>query len=118
MFSDSKKILFQGVLAFYAFTAIPSIAQDATTVADIAKQITVKIEGATQGSGVLISSNKGIYTVLTAWHVLESNVEGEEIDIITNDGEVHQAFNTRRINAHEFVHLLRHLRNIRSRRLA
>ena len=58
-------------------------------VADIAKKITVKIEGSSQGSGVLIRFDKGVYTVLTAWHVVSAVMPGEEIDIITTDNHRH-----------------------------
>ena len=34
---------------------------------------TVLIEGATEGSGVLVSKDGNLYTVLTAWHVLKVN---------------------------------------------
>lgn len=54
-----------------------------------AKQITVRIEGATQGSGVLIERNGDTYKVLTAWHVISSNKENEEITISTFDFSMH-----------------------------
>ncbi|MFL0729619.1 MAG: hypothetical protein AB8B37_07785, partial [Prochlorococcus sp.] len=57
----------------------PVIAQDASAVARIAKAITVRIEGATQGSGVLVKKEGNRYTVLTAWHVVEGNRPGEEL---------------------------------------
>ncbi len=44
----------------------PVIAQDASAVARVAKAITVRIEGATQGSGVLVKKEGNRYTVLTA----------------------------------------------------
>ena len=68
----------------------PAIAQDASAVARIAKAITVRIEGATQGSGVLVKKEGNRYTVLTAWHVVESNRPGEELAIFTPDGKEHQ----------------------------
>ena len=48
-----------------------AIAQDA--VARIAKAITVRIEGSTQGSGVIVKKEGNRYTVLTAWHVVSGN---------------------------------------------
>ena len=66
-----------------------AIAQDASAVARIAKAITVRIEGATQGSGVLVDSKNGSYQVITAWHVIKSNAKGEKIDIYTSDGFRH-----------------------------
>ena len=67
----------------------PAIAQDASAVARIAKAITVRIEGATQGSGVLVKKEGNRYTVLTAWHVVSGNRPGEELAIYTPDGEWH-----------------------------
>ncbi|ABM79598.1 tetratricopeptide repeat-containing S1 family peptidase [Prochlorococcus marinus] len=68
----------------------PAIAQDASAVARIAKAITVRIEGATQGSGVLVKQEGNRYTVLTAWHVVSGNRPGEEVGIYTSDGNEHQ----------------------------
>ncbi len=70
--------------------APPVVAQDASAVAKVAKAITVRIEGATQGSGVLVKKEGNRYTVLTAWHVVEDNNPGEELAIFTPDGKEHQ----------------------------
>ena len=51
----------------------------------------VKIEGAIQGSGVIIERGGSIYKVLSAWHVIGANKPGEEVDIITSDDHVHSA---------------------------
>ncbi len=67
-----------------------AVAQDASAVARIAKAITVRIEGATQGSGVLVKKEGNRYTVLTAWHVVSSNRPGEEVGIYTSDDQDHQ----------------------------
>ena len=67
----------------------PSQAQSAEAVDRVAKAITVRIEGATQGSGFLIARDGNTYTVLTAWHVLKSHKKGEELGIYTADGQVH-----------------------------
>jgi len=68
----------------------PAVAQDASAVARVAKAITVRIEGATQGSGVLVKQEGNRYTVLTAWHVVSGNQPGEELAIFTPDGKEHQ----------------------------
>ena len=65
-------------------------AQTAEAVAKVAEAITVRIEGATQGSGVLVKRDGTRYTVLTAWHVLSSQRPGEELDIYTPDGQRHK----------------------------
>ena len=62
-------------------TAVPCQAQTVERVADIAKKITVRIEGATQGSGSLYKKEGNRYTVVTAWHVLASNNKDEEISV-------------------------------------
>ena len=80
-----KKLITIGTLATLTFISVPLTAQDASGVADTAKQITVRIEGATQGSGVIVDKTRDIYTVLTAWHVIKSNRPGEEISIIMPD---------------------------------
>ena len=64
-------------------------AKDVSEIAEIAKEITVRIEGATQGSGVLVKKEGNSYTVITAWHVLQENLPGEEVAIITSDGKEH-----------------------------
>ena len=64
--------------------------QSAEAVAKVAQSITVRIEGATQGSGVLVKRDGSRYTVLTAWHVVKAQKPGEELDIYTPDGLRHQ----------------------------
>lgn len=66
------------------------VAQDSSAVARVAKAITVRIEGATQGSAVLVKKERNRYTVLTAWHVVSGNRPGEELAIFTPDGKEHQ----------------------------
>ena len=68
----------------------PAQAQSAEAVAKVAQAITVRIEGATQGSGVLVKRDGNRYTVLTAWHVVSGQRPGEELDIYTPDGQRHQ----------------------------
>ena len=64
--------------------------QSAEAVAKIAEAITVRIEGATQRSGVLVKRDGNRYTVLTAWHVVSGQRPGEELDIFTPDGQRHK----------------------------
>ena len=64
-------------------------AKDASEIQRIAKAITVRIEGANQGSGVLVNKKGNRYTVLTAWHVVKDNLPEEEVGIITSDGKEH-----------------------------
>jgi len=63
--------------------------QSAEAVAKVAQAITVRIEGATQGSGVLVKREGNRYTVLTAWHVVSGQRPGEELDLYTPDGRRH-----------------------------
>jgi len=68
----------------------PAHAQSQEAVGKVAQAITVRIEGATQGSGVLVKRDGNRYTVLTAWHVVSGQRPGEELDIYTPDGQRHQ----------------------------
>jgi S1-C subfamily serine protease len=68
----------------------PAQAQNAEAVAKVAQAIIVRIEGATQGSGVLVKREGNRYTVLTAWHVVSGQRPGEELDVYTPDGQRHQ----------------------------
>jgi len=67
----------------------PAQAQSQEAVGKVAQAITVRIEGATQGSGVLVKRDGNRYTVLTAWHVVSGQRPGEELDIYTADGQRH-----------------------------
>jgi len=67
----------------------PAQALSQEAVGKVAKAITVRIEGATQGSGVLVKRDGNRYTVLTAWHVVSGQRPGEELDIYTPDGHRH-----------------------------
>lgn len=52
-------------------------------------ETSARIEGATQGSGVIVNKSGNTYTLLTAWHVIKDNRKGEEIEIFTVDGRRH-----------------------------
>jgi S1-C subfamily serine protease len=71
-------------------TQPPAHAQPALAAARAAQTITVRLEGATQGSGVLVKREGNRYTVLTAWHVVSGQRPCEELAIITPDGSQHQ----------------------------
>ena len=68
----------------------PAAAENAESIAKVAQAITVRIEGATQGSGVLVKREGNRYTVLTAWHVVSGHRPGEELDVFTPDGRPHR----------------------------
>ncbi len=59
-------------------------------ISKIAKSITLRIEGATQGSGVLVKREGSLYTGLSSWHLLSQQAYGEEVIVITEDGGRHQ----------------------------
>jgi len=69
----------------------PAQAQSQEAVGKVAQAITVRIEGATQGSGVLVKRDGNRYTVLTAWHVVSGQRAGEELHVVTSDGVIHNA---------------------------
>ena len=68
---------------------VPAQALSEEGVAQVAKAITVRIEGASQGSGVLVKREGNLYKVLTAWHVVRGQQAGEELDVYTPDGQRH-----------------------------
>ena len=78
-----------GSMATLMVAKAPTQGQSAEAVAKIAQAITVRIEGATQGSGVLVRRDGNRYTVLTAWHVVSGQRPGEELDIYTPEGQKH-----------------------------
>ena len=46
--------------------------RDSSEIAKIAKEITVRLEGAgSQGSGVIVKKEVNRYTILTSWHVVK-----------------------------------------------
>ncbi len=52
-----------------------------------AKYFTVRIDGASNGSGVIVDESNNTYTVLTNWHTVE---EPQEYTIQTSDGREHK----------------------------
>ena len=64
-------------------------AKDPESIGKLAKEMSVRIDGVIQGSGLLIEKTKTGYKVLTTWNVLREQEEKGELDIITNDGKVH-----------------------------
>ncbi|MCC5634577.1 trypsin-like peptidase domain-containing protein [Nostoc sp. CHAB 5844] len=64
------------------------------TVNNIAQQVTVRIDGANTGSGVIIRRQGNTYTVLTNWHVV-AKVRGYNLQ--TYDSKTHQVNNIRHI---------------------
>ena len=79
----SQPLLVSSVAATATVLAVqaPAHAQSAETVGKIATAITVRIEGATQGSGVLVKREGNRYTVLTAWHVVADQIQTNRIGI-------------------------------------
>jgi len=75
--------------SIYVFQIKNLRAEENKNISSIAKQITVRIEGAIQGSGVIVNKKKNIYTVLTAWHVIKDFLPDEEVEIITSDNKTH-----------------------------
>ncbi|MCP9909902.1 trypsin-like peptidase domain-containing protein [Cyanobium sp. BA20m-p-22] len=90
-----------------AATQQPAAAQSAESVAKVAQVITVRIEGATQGSGVLVKRDGNRYTVLTAWHVVAGQRPGEELAVYTSDARAHavDSSSIRQINGADLASL-------------
>ena len=64
-----------------------AIALSPSEISKIAEQVTVKIDGQNQGSGVIIAREGNDYYVLTAKHVVETE---DEYDIIINNQRRHK----------------------------
>jgi S1-C subfamily serine protease len=92
---------FYNAIAIIAITGaitvtIPSLSQPpAIQIAQVlsseqinsrAKQIAVRIDGASTGSGVIIEENNDVYTVLTNWHVMQT---AGDYTVQTIDGRDH-----------------------------
>ena len=71
-----------------------TLALNSAQIADIATQITVRITGADNGSGVIISKNGNTYTVLTNSHVFENP---GNYQVTTPDTRKYQVTNIKRI---------------------
>ncbi|WP_088241712.1 trypsin-like peptidase domain-containing protein [Calothrix rhizosoleniae] len=59
-------------------------------VEDIAKQVTVRIDGAKRGTGIIVNQQGNTYTVLTNWHVVEKG----NYTVQTLDGRRYQFSST------------------------
>ena len=92
--NQANQFLLLGTLTtattYFIFSG-PAQALPPKALDQIAESITVRIEGATQGSGVLLQKNNNRYSVLTAWHVIGDQREGEELAIRTPDNKIHDA---------------------------
>ena len=73
------------------------ISREISDIKLIAKEISVAIIGATNGTGVLYNRKQIYhdeiirfigyeYEIITAWHVVKDNTSGEEISLILKDG--------------------------------
>jgi len=77
-------LLGAAVVVVQTSRAIASIPQP---VRDIADKITVRIDGANGGSGIIIKSAGNTYTVLTCWHVVDKK---GNYTVRTGDGKIYQ----------------------------
>ncbi len=76
------------IVAFITFNSSITPALAPKEIADIATQVTVRITGVSNGSGVIIGRNGNTYTVLTNSHVFQDK---GKFEIITHDGRKHQS---------------------------
>ncbi|MFM7560334.1 serine protease, partial [Cylindrospermopsis raciborskii] len=84
------------IIAFITISSSITLALRPKEIADIATEVTVRITGVSNGSGVIISKNGDTYTVLTNSHVFENHPTGK-FEIITPDGRNHQLNNLSKI---------------------
>ncbi|NLQ07105.1 trypsin-like serine protease [Cylindrospermopsis raciborskii LB2897] len=73
---------------------ILTLALTSAEIGEIATQITVRLSGPDQGSGVIISKNGNTYTVLTNSHVFENR---GNYQVTTSDERKHQVTNIQKI---------------------
>ena len=71
-----------------------TLALTSTEIGEIATQITVRITGADNGSGVIISQNGNTYTVLTNSHVFQNR---GNYQVTTSDEKKYQVTNIKKI---------------------
>lgn len=90
IFAQAQPLLLTSMGGGLLLAQSPVQAQRAEEVAQISQAISVRIEGATQGSGVIVGRDGSRYTVLTAWHVLSGQKQNEELAVYTPDGIEHQ----------------------------
>ncbi len=70
------------VIAIVQPIILPTLALETTQIGEIARSITVLVDGQNPGSGVIIGKDKTTYYVLTAKHVVATD---DEYEIVTPD---------------------------------
>jgi hypothetical protein len=76
---------------------------DTSHISTLAKEITVKVEGSTQGSGTIVSSEYSkkhkayITKALTPKHVIGAENSSEELEIQTHDGSRYRVLNINKV---------------------
>ncbi|MCC0178728.1 serine protease, partial [Waterburya agarophytonicola K14] len=85
-----------GIVSTITFSANPLLALERAEVSTIVKEITVQIEGEdTSGTGTIIEQDGDTYTVLTCWHVANTELG---LKIVTADGETHEVTGVQNID--------------------
>ena len=85
--STVNKYLLLGIVAAINFPSLPTLALEPAAIYAKAREFTVQIDGEETGTGTIIESNGGTYTVLTCWHVMDTP---GNYQVTTNDGNTHQ----------------------------
>lgn len=86
-----KEESLENVLSVEALISKDAPTLRADQIAKMAREITVLIEGpGSSGSGVIIQKEGNKYLLATAWHVIRSAQQGEEITAKTSDGKLHE----------------------------
>ncbi len=88
--TTTSRYLLSALTIPIAILSSPQIASalSATEVNQIAKDITVRVESQTPGSGVLIKREGNLYTLLTAAHVVAT---ADNYEVVTQGGQRHPA---------------------------
>lgn len=83
-------LLFTGTFLLLGFLQQPIHGQQSRSLVQSLKEITLQVmTPGSPGSGVIIQRKGSTYYFLTAKHVLESAAAGEQIFVITRDGQEH-----------------------------
>ena len=86
---QKTKVILLFILSILTLISILLIQRDiafSQDIANVARQITVRVEGAEPGSGVIIGQQNNTYYVLTAKHVVSYP---DNYAVVTPDGSVH-----------------------------
>jgi len=85
-----------GIVSIITLSTTPLLALERSEISTRVKEFTVQIEGEdTSGTGTIIEQDGDTYTILTCWHVANTELG---LEIITADGETHEVTSVKNID--------------------